>query len=273
MSTDMAPGRPRAVTYGETNLVSTIEQVTGAALADLDPSQLGGIDQFHAGGAEAVQRLLPSLAVTAGMTALDVGSGLGGPARQIARATGCAVVGVDTAPSYVHTARALTDAAGPAGLVSFTCADIAAVRRSDFDAAFTIHVQMNVADKQSFYRAIAARLRPGGRLAVFEVCRSGTADPTTPLPWSLDGTDSFLATPPELQADIGASGFDTREWVDETGWALQWFRAVATSSAAGGPPVRLPALLTDGTARMTNFAAGLRDGTLTVHRGAFVVRK
>lgn len=53
-----------------------------------------------------MDRLLPSLGLTPGITAPDVGLGLGGPARQIARSTGRAVVGVDTTQSYVDTAMA-----------------------------------------------------------------------------------------------------------------------------------------------------------------------
>lgn len=43
---------------------------------------------------------------------------------------------------------------------------------------------------------LARRLRPGARLAVFEVCRTDDGEPSLPLPlpWSLDGGDSHLAT-------------------------------------------------------------------------------
>ena len=86
------------MTYTETDLVATIEQLSETAAA-LSQPRLDGIDQFHAGGAEAVDRLLPSLGLIPSMTVLDVGSELGGPARQVARSTGCAVAGVDTAES------------------------------------------------------------------------------------------------------------------------------------------------------------------------------
>ena len=168
------------MTYTETDLAATIEQLAGDELAALTQPQLDGIDQFHGGGAEAVDRLLPSLGITPAMTVLDVGSGLGGPARQVARSTGCTVVGVDITQSYVDAARALTDAAGLSGQVDFICADIARVERRDFDAAYTMHVQMNVADKLAFFTGIAGRLRPGARLATFEVCRSGPDNPVFP---------------------------------------------------------------------------------------------
>jgi sarcosine/dimethylglycine N-methyltransferase len=258
------------MTYAETDLVASIEHLAGDDLDALTQPQLDGIDQFHAGGADAVQRLLPGLGLTPAMTVLDVGAGLGGPARQVARATGCAVVGVDITAPYVDTARALT-AAGMSAQVDFVCADLADLERHDFDAAYTMHVQMNVADKRGFFSEIAHRLRPGGRLATFEVCRTGRADPAFPAPWSIDGTDSFLDTPAGLLATIRDSGFRTLEWVDETAWVLGWFEGLGGRLAAAGTAATLPGLLADGPTRMLNFAGALSDGVLTIHRGAFTL--
>jgi sarcosine/dimethylglycine N-methyltransferase len=257
------------VTYAETNLVATIERLSGGDLAALTQSQRDRLDQFHSGGTEAVDRLLPSLRLHKGMTVLDVGSGLGGPARQIARATGASMLGVDITPSYVAAARAITHAARLDAQVTFVCGAIAALERTDFDAACTMHVQMNIADKQAFFTEIGRHLRPGARLATFEVCRTAEGRPSLPLPWSLDGTDSFLAAPDELRETIQSSGFEVIEWVDETAWIRDWFGRVARRVAADGPAAALPALLDDGPLRMVNFAAGVADGAFTVHRGAF----
>lgn len=260
------------MTYTESNLIATIEALAGQGLAALGQDQLDGIDQFHAGGPEAVERLLPSLALAPGMTVLDIGSGLGGPARQIARTTGCRVVGVDVTPAYVDAAEELTASTGLTHLVTFVCSDVAAVDRGDFDAAYTMHVQMNVPDKAAFFAAIASRLRPGARLATFEVCLGGRGDPPFPLPWSIDGRDSFVTTPAHLLATIERAGFDTVEWAEETAWILEWFHEVGVRLAAAETRASLPALLTDGPLRMINFAGALADGRLTVQRGAFVRR-
>lgn len=126
------------MTYTETGLVASIERLAGGDLSALTQEQWDRIDQFHAGGPEAVERMLPGLRAAPGMTVLDVGSGFGGPARQIARSSGCEVVGVDITPAYVEAAGALTRAAGLAGQVSFVRSDIAALDRYGFDAAFTL---------------------------------------------------------------------------------------------------------------------------------------
>jgi sarcosine/dimethylglycine N-methyltransferase len=259
------------MTYTETDLVAAIERLAGVDIGALTHAQRDGIDQFHSGGAQAVDRLLSGLDLTAGMTVLDVGSGLGGPARQIARTTGCRVVGVDITPSYVSAAQALSAAAGLAEQAQFLCTDIANLDRADFDAAYTMHVQMNVADKSTFFTDIAQRLRPRAPLATFEVCRAGPAEPDLPLPWSLDGTDSHLASPAELLDTIQGSGFNPADWVDDTAWVAAWFQELGTRLAAAATQATLPALLTDGPTRMMNLATALSTGALTIHRGAFTL--
>jgi sarcosine/dimethylglycine N-methyltransferase len=260
------------MTYAEVNLVASIARLAGRELAALTEQQRDQFDQFHAGGAEAVGRLLPHLGLAPAMTVLDVGCGLGGPARQIARTARCNVIGVDVTPAYVQAAQELTENTGLDGRVQFECIDVAALERTDFDAAYTLHVQMNVADKRAFYAEIAARLRPGGRLAVFEVCRAGAAEPQPPLPWSIDGTDSYLVTPDELRSTIESSGFELVEWVDETEWVRQWFAGAARRMAAEGGEASLRGLLDDGPTRMFNYAAAVMNGVVAIHRGSFTVR-
>ena len=70
------------------------------------------------------------------------------------------------------------------------------------------------------------------------------------------------------------SGFETVEWVDETAWVLDWFQGLGGRLAAAGTAATLsPALLTDGPARMMNYAGALNNGILTIHRGAFTLAR
>ncbi|WP_026411669.1 SAM-dependent methyltransferase [Actinomadura oligospora] len=251
------------MTYEETAVDQTIDRLlTGHDRAPDD------LDQFHVGGADAVDLLIPGLALADGDRVLDVGSGFGGPARRIATRTGHHVVGIDLASAYVDAARALTAKAGLSDLVHFHHDDIASFDPDEpFQAAITMHVQMNVADKPAWFRRIADHLTPGARLAVWEVCQPHRVDLPWPMPWSLDGTDSFLATPGDLHADIESAGFATATWTNETPWAQDWI----AETFAGGPPTgpSLPMLLDDGYTRVINFAAALTDGTLEIWRGHF----
>lgn len=258
------------MTYTETDLVASIERLAGHDLAAVTQEQRDRFDQFHSGGSQAVDRLLPSLGLATGMTVLDVGSGLGGPARQVARTTGAAVLGIDITPAYVDAATALTETAGLAAQVRFLCRDIATLDEGYFDAAYTMHVQMNVEDKLAFFTGIAQHLRPGAPLATYEVCRVGDTEPAPPLPWSLDGSDSFLVTPGDLCDTICASGFELVEWVDDSAWVQRWFDDIGAGLAASADSATLPALLDDGPLRMLNLVVAISSGVVGVYRGAFL---
>ncbi|MFJ9863133.1 SAM-dependent methyltransferase [Streptomyces sp. NPDC101165] len=259
------------MTYEETAVDQTIERLLSDH-RDLDASTRGALDnldQFHIGGAEAVELLIPTLALEPGDAVLDVGSGFGGPARQIAHRTGNHVVGVDITPAYVDAARALTTRAGLSDTVRFHAGDIAGFRTDRaFDAALTMHVQMNVRDKTTWFRHIAKHLAPGARLAVWEVCQPPhQADLPWPMPWSLDGTDSFVESADTLRAHIENAGFAATEWTNESPWVQDWITKTFANGLPAGPT--LPMLLDDGYTRVINYTTALADGSLEIWRGCF----
>lgn len=258
------------MTYGETAVDQTIDRLLSDH-HDLDASAdgaLDNLDQFHIGGADAVDLLILTLALTHGDVVLDVGSGFGGPARQIARRTGNHVIGIDITPAYVDAARDLTARAGLGDLVQFQVEDIADFRPDPvFDAALTMHVQMNVPDKTTWFRHIAERLAPGAHLAVWEVCQPHEADLPWPMPWSLDGTDSFVVSAETLLAGIKGAGFVTVEWTNESAWVQDWITKTFANGLPAGP--ELPMLLDDGYTRVINYAGAIADGSLEVWRGCF----
>jgi ubiquinone/menaquinone biosynthesis C-methylase UbiE len=258
------------MTYAETTVSQTIDRLLSEH-PDLDPSAdgaLDNLDQFHLGGPDATGLLIDSLAVTEGDRILDIGSGFGGPARQIARRTGNHVTGIDITPAYVAAARELTARAGLGQLVEFRVTDIARFAPDPlFQAAITMHVQMNIQDKAAWFGHAARCLAPGARLAVWEVCQPGQADLPWPMPWSLDGTDSFVATAGALRASIEQGGFSATEWTNETAWVQAWFTETLANGLPAGPA--LPMLLDDGYTRVINAAAALGNGSLEIWRGAF----
>jgi SAM-dependent methyltransferase len=238
---------------------------------DLDASAdgaLDSLDQFHIGGGEATDLLIASLALAEGDRVLDVGSGFGGPARQIARRTGSHVTGIDITPAYVYAARDLSARSGLGELVQFWPWDVATFEPDPlFQAAITMHVQMSVQDKTAWFAHIARCLVPGGRLAVWEVCQPGPGSLSWPMPWSLDGTDSFLVTPEVLRASIEEAGFTATEWTNETGWVQDWISVNIGGGLPAGPA--LPMLLDDGYTRVINYVAALGNGSVEVWRGCF----
>lgn len=258
------------MTYSESNVADTIAQMLVSAGLDgpLDPAQLERLDQFHVGGAAAVDRLLHDLDLTPDKTVIDIGSGLGGPTRHIAHRTSASVLGIDITPTYVEAAAMLTERCRLSDRATFLTTDLFDLDPTRlFDVAITMHVQMNVADKRAWFAEINAHLTNDGRLAIWEICRTGEPTVHWPMPWSIDGSDSHLESADGLLEAVTAAGFIAEEWVDETAWANEWFSA----SVAAAPPttLALPLLIDDGFARVLNLAAALSDGTLTVMRGQF----
>ena len=123
----------------------------------------GALDQFHTRGLAATAELAQLAGITADMSVLDVGSGVGGPARFLAATYGCHVTGVDLSEPFVEAARYLTGRTGQSGQVSFECASALTLPFDDgrFDVVFLQHVAMNIADRARLYREIRRVLKPG----------------------------------------------------------------------------------------------------------------
>src|SRR6516165_2563773 len=135
------------------------------------PQQLAALDQFHTRGLAATAELAKLAGIAAGMSVLDVGSGVGGPARFLAATCGCRVTGVDLSQPFVDAARYLTQRTGQSGQVSFETASALDLPFDDgqFDVVLLQHVAMNIADRARLYREIRRVLKFGGRFATYDV--------------------------------------------------------------------------------------------------------
>ncbi len=80
-------------------------------------------DQNHVGGSQFVTALADDAQVSAKSMVLDLGSGLGGPARLLSWRYQCRVHGIDASKERCRDARKLTELVGLQGRVTFTCGD------------------------------------------------------------------------------------------------------------------------------------------------------
>ena len=159
----------------------------------------------------ATQELTALLEPRPGEAILDIGSGLGGPARWIATKFGCAVTGVDLTEEYCDAARELNAACGLADRVRIMEGSALALPVPDasFDRAYSHNAVMNIADKAGVYREAFRVLRPGGRLVLAHI-NAGPNAPVEffPVGWASVPENSFLATDEETRRDLAAAGFD-----------------------------------------------------------------
>jgi SAM-dependent methyltransferase len=182
------------------------------------PESLAPFDHFHGRGVIATQEIAAQLALQPGERVLDIGSGIGGPARWFAAKFAVAVTGVDLTPEFCATAEALNAATGLADRVTIIPGSALALPVPDntFDAAYSQNVIMNIADKRLFYREAFRTLRPGGRLALSNLCAGPAGEPYFPVPWATTRDTSFLATPEAMRADLLAAGFAIADFRDIT---------------------------------------------------------
>jgi sarcosine/dimethylglycine N-methyltransferase len=179
---------------------------------------LAPLDQFHGRGPAATRELVGLLAPQPGERLIDIGSGIGGPARWIAAKCGCHVTGVDLTAEFCAAAEALNLATELTDRVRILRGSALALPVPDgaFDAGYSQNVVMNIADKALFYREAFRALRPGGRLALSNLCVGVAGEAHYPVPWATTAETSFLATPEEMRADLVAAGFEIADFRDTT---------------------------------------------------------
>lgn len=251
---------------GPGRLLAAISSALDAAGVDrktLRAADLAAVDEFHIRGRRATLEIIEVLALTADSHVLDLGSGLGGPARTLAEMSGCTVTGVDLTPEFCEVATALSEWTGLSGRTRFHVGDATVTGLPDesVDAAVTVHVAMNIPDKHALYAEAFRVLRPGGRFVVYDVLQGEGGEVHYPVPWAADSSTSFPATLEEMRELLPSAGFDVISELDSTEESLVWFQKMrAKIQREGPPPVTFAAFLGDSFAQMTaNQVANLAE--------------
>lgn len=246
--------------YGGAELEEVI--LRGVREAGIDTDQLtvddlAPVDQLHAGFLPATRYLLEQLALRAETRLLDVGCGIGGPARVAAALHSCPVVGIDLSPDFVRVAQSLTERVGLSALVEHHVAAGGELDLEDasFDRAMMIHVGMNIPEKRPVFAEVRRVLRPGAMFGLFEQMRSHEGTLPYPLPWAEDVDSSFVSSPEEYVRDLEAAGFVVERTENRVGQIAR----------ASGPPPRLSPVAVFGPRfeeRIANNIDATRDGLL-----------
>ena len=186
---------------------------------------LAPVDEFHIGGRQASEEFIGQLGLSAQTHALDVGCGLGGTARFVASRYGCRVTGIDLTPEFVSTGQRLCDWVGLGGQVSLTQGDATAMPFSDgsFDAAFMLHVGMNIDRKEELFAEVCRLVKPGAVFGVYDVMQTGDEALDYPVPWSSTPDTSALASREHYIDALEGAGFDLIRMRDRREFAAEFF--------------------------------------------------
>lgn len=245
----------------------------GRDLTALRPEDFAPLDQFHSGGATATRELLALADLAPGATVLDVGGGLGGPARLLAQERRCRVTVLDLTEEFCRAGQLLTERVGLSEWVSFVHSDALMMPFPDssFDAVWTQHSSMNIADKERLYQQIRRVIRPNGRLAIHEIMAGPGGAPHFPTPFARDATMCDLRPPAAMRTLLAAS-FHERVWEDVTGSTLTWLQR-QVGQHESPPPAGFHLLQGDQSRQIgENFARSLVEGRLAIIRAVLTPR-
>jgi ubiquinone/menaquinone biosynthesis C-methylase UbiE len=226
---------------GGGDLAESIAQklyAAGKNLEDLTTSDLSTVDEFHNRGRKATLELGCQMNLDENSLVLDIGSGLGGPARTLAEEYRCHVTGIDLTKAFCDAAQIMSKWVNLEERVRFQPGDATKLPFEDnqFDAAITIHVAMNIPAKDKMYSEAKRVIKSGGIFAVYDVLKGEGGDVLFPVPWARESSINHLVTRNEMEALLTQAGLEILQINDSTDESRGWFKALMARKAESGPP-------------------------------------
>lgn len=264
-STEGLVARHYATANVEERLLAALE-ASGIPREGLTAEQLSAVDEFHVGGREATEAIAEQMSLRPEMKLLDVGCGVGGPARYFAAAHQSDVTGIDLTEDFVRAAEALTARVGLASRAHFQQGSALEMpfQAGSFDGAYLLHVGMNIVDKKKLFAEIARVLRQGGTLAVFDFMRVGPGEFSFPVPWAASDSESFVATVEDYRSALNAAGFAVAAERSRREFGIEFLERISKRVAESGGTALGPQVLMgpDGPVKMRHVMESMQRGVL-----------
>jgi MPBQ/MSBQ methyltransferase len=219
--------------------VLTALAAAGRPTEAIDSDDLVGLDEFHGRGRSATVALLREVGLRAGERVLDVGAGIGGPARTMARHFGAEVTALDPTTRFAELAAELNRRCGLDQRITVVQGEAGSLPFPDqsFDLVLTQAVWASVEDKEAMFAEVRRVLAPGGRMAVFEIAAGPAVEEFAyPVPWANDPEENHLVGGDEARRLAVGAGFESQQWL--TG--IEAVQATLAPDEAGDPLVVAP---------------------------------
>jgi len=235
--------------YARHGLIEAIEEGIiriGKTTSGVTIEDLAAVDEFHIGGRTATMEMFRQLGLKSGDHVLDVGCGLGGPARFAADRYKCQVSGLDLTFDYVRAGNRLSEWVGLSDRVRLYQASALSMpfQGSQFSAAYMFHVGMNVQDKEGLCREVSRVLQPGSLFAIYDVMRTADGELSFPLPWATTLQSNAVESPRAYKAALQRTGFDILTEHNRRDRAIDYFEGQkARASTANVPALGLHTLM------------------------------
>jgi ubiquinone/menaquinone biosynthesis C-methylase UbiE len=249
----------------EQNLLAALT-AAGKDIDKLKSEDLSGVDEMHLGGRLATIELAKDLGLVKDMQMLDVGSGLGGPARYFAEFRGCRVTGIDLTEEFVAVAKMITRRCGLGERATFKQASALDLPFADasFDAATMIHVGMNISDKAKVFGEVRRVVKKGGRFGVYDIMGMGAGELPFPMPWAAGSATSFVEPPETYRTLLKQAGFTLEAEHNRREFCMNIFKEMRERMAKEGPsPLGAHIIMGDGAKeRLDNVKNVLEKGAI-----------
>jgi ubiquinone/menaquinone biosynthesis C-methylase UbiE len=257
-----------AAHYAHGDLLNAIRSSLGQqgkSIGNITIEDLGPVDEFHIGGRQATSSFLGQFEFSDQDHILDVGCGLGGSARYVASQFGARVTGIDLTQEYVDTGNVLCGWVNLDKQISLSQGSALSMPFEDesFNAAYMMHVAMNIENKAQLFEEIYRVLRPGASFGVYDVMRSGDGELSYPVPWATEKSTSNLAAPDEYREALVNAGFEVSLENNRRDFALSFFKQLREQTEArdGPPPLGLHTLMQESTGiKIQNMVHNITEG-------------
>jgi cyclopropane fatty-acyl-phospholipid synthase-like methyltransferase len=145
----------------------------------IPPEQLVALDQWHYHGADAVRDAAVFLRLGPTSRVLDIGAGVGGPARFLAHTTGCHVTAIELQPELHQVGLDLTRRCGLEDRVIHQCGDALShpLPSDAFDAVISFLAVLHIADRPTLMKRLVDVLRRGGQCYIEDLCQRAAFAP------------------------------------------------------------------------------------------------
>ncbi len=185
----------------------------------LSAGEISAFDQLHYHGTRAVDGAIRRMGLDDGTRVLEIGSGLGGPARHIASCAGARVLALELQPDQDELAAELTARCGLSALVEHACGDFLTFdwHRRRFDAIVSWLALFHIPDRGELLRISRDILAEGGLFYAEDMyCRS-PLDPEAHAELESGMYAAYLPDYDTYQRDFIAAGFEILACDDMSG--------------------------------------------------------
>lgn len=199
-------------------ILADLEHAGLAGDAPLRVDDLVPYDQYHYEGTDAVDAAAELLEVKPDDRLLDVGSGLGGPARYLADRTGCRVTALELQPDLNAVAEGLTGRCGLDGQVEHRAGDIlaGAAGSNRFDGLMSMLCFLHIGDRPKLFASCREALRPGARMYIEDYFARGELEPSERDELSKHVFCDYLPDLDTYRSHLLDAGFTVEKMIDMT---------------------------------------------------------